>query len=214
MIEQCSTSSDQPYKHAFVDLIKGLEWHWFITIGVGECPDDTELLRWLRRIENELCRRYLVNKYQKLPHQERYTLAVRFEGERSCGNRHTHVLAYVPQPTKPAKPHSTAIFLFHWQFRSLWTHLKLKALQESNRHLTVDWTAADLRFGRVNLARSIYPVKDVRQNEVSWSRFEFVTLPKTKKFHNETLSVIQNRDRQRRKLLARLGDPLIGNHVA
>ena len=160
-----------PYKSAFVDFISSMEWHWFITIGIGECPNDEELLWRLRHIENQLCRRYLVNRYQKLRHQERYTFVVAFEGERRCGNRHAHVLAYVPQPTKDSTPQSTAIFLFQWQFRSLWTHLKLKALQESNRHLTVDWTVADLRFGRANLARTIYGIKDVRQNEVSWSRF-------------------------------------------
>ena len=36
----------------------------------------------------------------------------------------------------------------------------------------------DITFGRANTARTIYTVKDVRQAEVSWSRFEFVTPPK------------------------------------
>jgi hypothetical protein len=207
-------SSNKQYKSAFVDFITALQWHWFLTIGVGDCPNDDELLRRLRHIENQLCRRYLVNKYYKLPHQKRYSLAVAFEGERDCGSRHAHVLAYVPIPTKKQVTHDVAINLFQWQFRSAWMELKYKALQQIKRHLSVDWTAADLRFGRANIARTIYGIKDVRKNEIPWSRFEFVTLPKTEKFTNENLSVIRNRDRQRRKILAQCGDHQLAKHVA
>jgi hypothetical protein len=55
--------------------------------------------------------------------------------------------------------------------------------------------------GAANTARTIYTVKDVRQAEVSWSRFEFVTPPKWAKFTNKNLSVIRNRDQQRRAAL-------------
>jgi hypothetical protein len=44
--------------------------------------------------------------------------------------------------------------------------------------------------------RIVYTVKDVREADVSWSRFEFVTPSKFDKFTNENLSVIRNRDKQ------------------
>jgi hypothetical protein len=39
------------YKSDFVDFIKGLDWDWCITIGIGACPEDDEALRRLRLIE-------------------------------------------------------------------------------------------------------------------------------------------------------------------
>jgi hypothetical protein len=58
-----------------------------------------------------------------------------------------------------------------------------------------------LRFGRANDTRTIYFAKDVRERDVPWSRFEFVTPPKFDQFQNENLSVIRNTDRQRRAVL-------------
>ena len=58
----------------------------------------------------------------------------------------------------------------------------------------------DITFGRANTARKIYTVKDIRQAEVSWSRFEFVTPPKFDKFKMKT-EHNHNRDRQRRAAL-------------
>ena len=59
----------------------------------------------------------------------------------------------------------------------------------------------EITFGRANTARTVYTVKHVRAAEVSWSRFEFVTPPKFDKFRNENLSMIRNRDWQRRAAL-------------
>jgi hypothetical protein len=57
-----------------------------------------------------------------------------------------------------------------------------------------------LSFGTANTARGIYTVKKVRETEVAWSKFEFVTPPKFKKFANENLKAISSRDRQKRLL--------------
>jgi hypothetical protein len=101
MTERLSDYNDRSYKHAFVDFIGKKKWYFFITIPIGQCddPDDVILTR-LRRIENEMCRRYLACRYHNLPDHCRYTFAVAFEGERERGTRHAHILAYVPVPTK------------------------------------------------------------------------------------------------------------------
>jgi hypothetical protein len=36
-----------------------------------------------------------------LPHHERFSMVVAFEGEK--GNRHAHILAHIPQPRKKCK---------------------------------------------------------------------------------------------------------------
>jgi hypothetical protein len=72
-------------------------------------------------------------------------------------------------------------------------------------------TLNELDFQDANVARSKYAVKDVRLRDVPWSRFEFVTPPKGKTFSNRNLSVIHNRNRQKRHLLRRDGDPLLLN---
>jgi hypothetical protein len=100
MSERSFTQIGKAYKEAFVDFIKTKQWHWFITIPIGECGDDDLILKRLRRIENELCRRYLVNRYYKLPAHARYSFAIAFEGQRQCGTRHAHILAHIPSPTK------------------------------------------------------------------------------------------------------------------
>ena len=116
--------SDKPYKQAFVDLIKSRPWDWFITIPIGECPADELLLKRLRRIENELCRKFLVNRYHKLPDHLRFTMVVGFEGERKCGTRHAHVLAYIPAPTKIRISREMLVNLFPQEFRFRWEKLK------------------------------------------------------------------------------------------
>ena len=85
------------------------------------------------------------------------------------------------------------IGLFPWQFRFLWNKIRLLSAPDFEQAwMPYPWE--DITFGRANTARIIYTVKDVRQAEVSWSRFEFVTPPKFKKFRNKNLSVIRNRD--------------------
>jgi hypothetical protein len=133
--------------------------------------------------------------------EARFCMAVAFEGDAKRGDRHAHILAYVPRPSKRRISQSMMIGLFPGEFRFLWN--KIRPL--SAPHFEEVWTPypwEELSFGRANTARTIYTVKDVRQAEVSWSRFEFVTPPKFDKFINENLSVIRNRDRQRRAALA------------
>ena len=196
MIEQRELKSDRPYKADFVDFIKSKQWHWFITIPIGLCDDDDEVIRRLKSIEATLCGKYLVNRYHKLPDEARYSMVVAFEGEAKCGSRHAHILAYVPPPTKKRFSHSTMISLFPWEFGFLWTkHMP------TFKRVQIERPWEKIHFGPANAARTIYTVKDVRQADVSWSRFEFVTPPKWANFENENLSVIRNRDRQRRAAL-------------
>jgi len=204
--------SDEPYKEAFVDLIKSRPWDWFITVPIGECPADELLLKRLRRIENELCRKFLVNRYHKLPDHLRFSMAVAFEGERGCGTRHAHVLAYVPAPTKIRISREMLVNLFPAEFRFRWERFKREDGRDARLADDAPWFGK-LQFGRANIARCIYAAKDVRQQDVPWSRFEFVTTPKYSKFTNRNLSVIQNKSRQRRHYLKRMGDPLVTGHV-
>jgi hypothetical protein len=204
--------SDEPYKEAFVDLIKSRPWDWFITVPIGECPADELLLKRLRRIENELCRKFLVNRYHRLPDHSRFTMAVAFEGERSCGTRHAHILAYIPTPTKVRISREMLVHLFPDEFRFRWGKLKHEANGGADRGNEPPWSG-NLQFGRANIARDIYAAKDVRQQDVPWSRFELVTLPKRPSFTNRNLSVIQNKNRQRRTYLMGIGDPPIAGHA-
>ena len=110
--------SDRPYKEAFVDLIKSRPWDWFFTIPISECPADEVLLKRLRRIENELCGKFLANRCHKLTDHSRFRMAVAFEGERRCGTRNAHVLAYVPTPTKIRISREMLVNLFPEEFRS------------------------------------------------------------------------------------------------
>ena len=212
MINPALPLSDRPYKKAFVDLIRSQPWDWFITIPIGECPVDELLLKRLRRIENELCRKFLVNRYQKLPDHSRFTMAVGFEGERRCGTRHAHVLAYVPAPTKIHISREMLLNLFPQEFRFRWERLKQQDGGGADLANDALWFGK-LQFGHANMARSIYAAKDVRQQEVLWSRFEFVTTPKRSTFMNRNLNVIQNRNRQCRNYLKRMGDPIVTGRV-
>jgi hypothetical protein len=186
------------WKAAFVDFMTATPWDWFITIGVGHCPDDDEVLRRLRLIEAKQCAKHVTHHYHKLPEPARYSMAVSFEGDRSLGNRHAHILVYVPAcKTASCRPMVTALFPF--EFRFLWHVLdKRKQPVFSDTGKLID---DGITFGTATIAREIYTVKDVQRNESEFSRFEFVTPPKHRKFKNENLSVIQNRNRQRRKSL-------------
>ena len=94
--------------------------------------------------------------------------------------------------------------LFPGEFRFLWKKLDLLSAQTESEYRRArerdPWV--DITITPANIARHVYTVKDIRQADVPWSRFEFVTPPKCKKFKNENLSVIRNRDRQRRAILA------------
>ena len=215
MTEQRELKSDKRYKAAFVDLIKSKQWHWFITIPIGLCDDDDEVLHRLRSIEASLCGKYLINRYHRLPDEARFVSAIAFEGEAKCGTRHAHILAYVPSPIKKRISQSMLINLFPAEFRFRWN-------KYSPRHTYSPWFEKQnvpyyeiedervacrrtanpvLQFGRANDARTTYFAKAVRQHETSWSRCEFVTPPKFNQFKNENLNVIRNKDRQRRAAL-------------
>jgi hypothetical protein len=208
--------TDHQYKNAFVNFITSLEWHWFTTIPIGECPDEDEVLLRLRHIEAQLCKKYLVNRYDRLPDWERFSMAVAFEGEAKCGTRHAHILIYVPRPMKKSFSHGMLVDSIPFEFQFLWSKSR-----RAGRHPLGPWSPEKdflvceigedafrmiqqldqepaLRFGRANVARSIYAVKNLRAAEVPWSRFEFVTPPKFGIFDNENLSVVRNRGRQKR----------------
>ena len=102
--------------------------------------------------------------------------------------------------------------LFPAEFRFRWERLKHEANGGGDRSNEPPWFGK-LQFGRVNIARCIYATKDVRQHDVPWSRFELVTMPKRSKFTNRNLSVIQNKNRQRRSYLKRMLDPLVIGHA-
>jgi hypothetical protein len=119
------TTSDKLYKEAFVDFIKSREWHWFITIPIGLCYDDDDVLKRLRLIEAALCGKYLQNRFHKLPDHARFMMVVSFEGESKTGTRHAHVLAYIPSPTKNCSSHSMLVERFPSEFRALWKKLGL-----------------------------------------------------------------------------------------
>ena len=94
------------------------------------------------------------------------------------------------------------IGLFPWEFRFLWNKIRLLSAPDFEQ-AWIQYPWEDITFGRANAARTIYTVKDVRQAEVSWSRFEFVTPPKFAKFNSARQNVLRNRDRQRRARLDR-----------
>ena len=186
---------DQPYKSSFVEFLLSRKWHWFITIPIGTCSSEEHVIEQLRTIEAMFCGKYLVNRYHALPDDQRFVMVVAFEGTVDAGNRHAHVLAYIPLPMKKAKSHSMMCCLFPFEFRFLWN--KLDPLVTANSwgpdQYDVVHPLNDLHIVPANAARVVYTAKDVRHNEVAWSRFEFVTPPKFKTFDNENL-------RQRRSL--------------
>jgi hypothetical protein len=194
--------SDRPYKHAFVDFIKSRKWHWFITIPIGACDNDNDVLKRIRVIEAALCGKYLRNRYHKLPDHARFMMIVSFEGESKYGNRHAHILAYIPTPTKNCISQSTLIERFPSEFRALWKKVGLLTASDLE-DTSVEQSFGDITFGPANAVRSIYTVKDVRQEEVPWSRFEFVTPPKFRMLKNDNRNMIINRDRQRRSFLTK-----------
>jgi hypothetical protein len=197
--KQYSVKSDKPYKSAFVDFIRSKQWHWFITIPIGYCENEDQVLKRLRTIEAILCGKYLPNRYHRLPDGARCSMVVAFEGDMKLGTRHAHILAYIPTPTKKRIPQSMLSSLFPGEFRFLWNKFELSSAQTESEYR---WARArdpwaDIEITPANTARSVYTVKDVRLADVSWSRFEFVTPPKFKKFDNENLSAIRNRARQK-----------------
>jgi hypothetical protein len=214
--ERREVLSDKLYKQAFVDFIKSRKWHWFITIPIGLCAYDNDVLKRLRVIEAAFCGKYLPNRFHRLPDNARFIMVVSFEGESKKGTRHAHLLAYIPSPTKNCISKSTLIERFPSEFRALWKKLGL-LLASDLEDASVENSFDDITFGRANTVRAIYTVKHVRQEEVPWSRFEFVTPPKFRTLKNKNRNMIIYRNRQQRafykkmqQLRAALG---FDNHV-
>jgi hypothetical protein len=182
------------WKSEFVDFIGSFGWHWFITIPIGKCPPDDEVLRRLSLIEGILTTKHITRRYHKLPDTARYTMAVAFEGERICGTRHAHILVRCPQPRKRFFGQSPDAF-FPMEFRFLW-YPRFGA-----EPVPVRVKEPRLKFERINGGAPTYTVKKVQKRDLDWSRFEFVTPPRHADFSNENLSMIKNRNNQKRSLV-------------
>ncbi len=187
------------YKEALVEFVNGQEFDWAITIGIGSCPDDDETMRRLRAIDAILSKKYLLNRYHKLPQDQRFLMIVAFEGQRADGVRHAHILLRVPTPLKKGT-RSMLIGTFPTQFRFLWDGVSLRPPPRSTA-LIPNGEKQPIHFERVNTARKIYTIKKSQSIEQPWSRLEIIPPPQWHKFENETLSAIRNRDRQKRALL-------------
>jgi hypothetical protein len=214
-----------PYRDTFVDFIKELDWNWMITIGIGSCPNDDELMRRLRIIEAQLCGKYLSNSFHKLSDADRYSMVVGFEGEKSKGSRHAHILVRIPTPTKRPMSRSIAIMRFKWEFWCLWLRLNDSKKRENSpysartAHLSKLSDGEDkevLKFGTSRLPVKIdrvgpakggvatyYAIKRVQSDEVAWSDVQFVTPPKSVKFENVNTTKIHNLNRSVRLKLKR-----------
>ena len=202
MIERNIPASDAPYKHAFIDFIKSKRWHWFCTLPIGLCPNDDDVLKRLRLIEAALCGKYLTKRFHKLPDHARFMMAVSFEGESERGTRHAHILAYIPFPRKTCMSHANLVERFPSEFLYFWDKFDLLSAPDRTDAFVQQYLDG-ITFSPANTVRAIYTGKDVRQVEVPWSRFEFVTPPKFKKFKNTNRNAIINRDRRQRALLKR-----------
>jgi hypothetical protein len=191
------------YKEAFVQFQKDQNYDWSIAIGVGYCPPDDEVLKRLTTIVAILSKRYLVSRYHKLPTEARFIFGVAFEGERCCGSRHAHILVRIP-PLMKKCTREELVDRFPLEFEQLWHTLSLSAdsiLKPSLPSIPKSEKTVPLEFCRAQVARTIYSVKKVQSAEENWSRFAIILQSQVTKFKNKNLSVVQNRDRQKRAAL-------------
>jgi hypothetical protein len=190
------------YKQAFVEFQKTQNYDWSITIGVGFCPPDDQLLKRLTTIDAIFSKKYLVGRYHKLPPDARFLIGVAFEGERSCGSRHAHILVRIPMPIKKCT-RQMLLSGFPFEFQFLWHTLNPSAdrVSWSPAWPKVKGKSQPFEFCSANAARTIYTIKRVQSVEEPWSRFEIIQPSRKTIFLNENLSVIQNRDRQKRAAL-------------
>jgi hypothetical protein len=209
---KCATPSDARYKNALVEFFKAKTWHWAVTIPIGLCEDDDSVLRRLRHIEAMLNGKFQTKRFHKLSDQKRFSMVIAFEGQYEIGTRHAHILVHVPTPIKKRISRSMMIALLPQEFRSLWTKLQgIPTKQAFDTTKALPWESKDidptavgmagLHFETATIGQVIYAIKSIRLREVPWSRLEFVTPPRTTTFTNQNLSVVHNRNQQRRKLL-------------
>jgi hypothetical protein len=200
-------SSTTPYKKAFVQFQKDQDYDVSITLGIGFCPPDDEVMKRLTTIDAIISKTYLVSRYHKLPSAARFLIGVAFEGERDCGSRHAHILVRIPKPLKGCCTRAELIDRFPREFEQLWhalsgstnSFLKLSLPNPAK----TSGKAVPLEFCNGEVARIIYTVKKVQIEEEDWSRFVFVHQSHGTQFKNQNLSVVQNRDRQKRAALKR-----------
>jgi hypothetical protein len=199
MTIECSTT---PYKKAFVQLQIDQNYDWFITIGIGFCPPDDEVIKRLTIIDAILSKKYLVARYHKLPPEHRFLTGLAFEGERDCGSRHAHILVRIPTPMKKCT-RGMLLSAFPFEFQFLWHTLNPSAdpAPWSPTWPKVKGKTKPLDFYRADVAQTIYTVELVQSVEQDWSRFEIIQPARGATFSNENLSVIQNRGRQKRAAL-------------
>ena len=189
-----------------MNFIAAIDWDWSITIPVGSCPTDDEALRRLRRIEAEFNKKLVATRYHKVPDANRHTIAVAFDGQTKCGSRHAHVLVRIPSGQKKRVSRAMLAGIFPFELRFLWHKFSPTPALWVKKRNRFPWEVEVehepvIAIARANAARKIYTVKQVRESDVSWSRFEFVTPPKFGIFQNENLRAIKNRDRQKRLAL-------------
>ena len=193
------------YKEAFVEFQNQQNYDWSITLGIGFCPPDDEVMRRLTMIDAILSKQYLLGRYHKLPAEARFLIGVAFEGERICGNRHAHILVKIPTPLKKCT-RVTLVDGFPIEFELLWHKLNASANSVPTSLSPVlpktKGKTLPLEFCKAEVARTIYTVKLVQSVEEAWSRFEIVRPSQGTKFINKNLSVIHNRDRQKRAVLS------------
>jgi hypothetical protein len=135
------------YRAALIEWMQTFDWHWFITIEIGKCPPDEEVLRRLRLIEATLCKRYLLNRFHKLPRDQRFSIAIAFEGDTESGSRHAHLLLYVPPPRKGDRSQQDMIEQLPNEFTMLWTELgRPKHFRALHSVVAVSPKAAGLNF--------------------------------------------------------------------
>ena len=65
---------------------------------------DERALAALRKMNFFLCKRYLRRRFSKSCLEHRFHWIAFFQGTREAGNRHLHVLIYVPTGLRPATP--------------------------------------------------------------------------------------------------------------
>ena len=184
------------YKLSLVDFIQAKPWHWFITIPIGMCPDDDIVINRLRKIEGILCAKYLVNRYQKLPDEKRFSMVVAFEGYIESGTRHAHILAFIPVPMKTATSQDLLVMTYPGEFRFLWQ--SFASVEDTTNKFDKQ---KQIHFIPATKATAIYTVKSVQFSNSPYSRFEFVTPPKFDKFSNENRLQISRADKMARRQL-------------
>jgi hypothetical protein len=197
MTVECFKTS---YKQAFVEFQRQQNYDWSITLGMGSCPPDDETINRLTMIDAILSKKYLVCRYHKLPSDARFLILIAFEGERSCGSRHAHILVRIPTPLKNCS-RPTLLSRFPSEFQLLWDKLNPASVSSTAPWPDPTGKSVPIEFCRAEVARTIYTVKRVQSVEEAWSRFEIVRPSHGTKFLNKNLSVIQNRDRQKRAAL-------------